>query len=111
MPFQIIGVNLAAQPGVGRRISSHHSRAAQSVKTFRVRLAMALENSPHHLEKSAVLNQRYQDAAQMVSKEALVAIGLSREGVEGNVLRRQFVEPAPHQERLSIDEVGKAREL
>src|SRR5439155_10909151 len=47
----------------------------------------------------------------MIPKEALIAIRLRLESIKRDVLRRQLMEPAPYQKRLSTDQVSKPRKL
>ena len=47
----------------------------------------------------------------MIAKEALVAVRLRLERFKGHLLCRHLMEPTPHQERLSTDQVSKPRKL
>ena len=70
-----------------------------------------MQNLSHHVEKRLVLDQRNQNATQMIAKEAFVAVRLRLERFKGDVLCRQLMKSAPHQERLSTDQVSKPRKL
>src|SRR5881394_1904299 len=111
MPFQVIRVNLAAYPGIVRRLSGHHSRAAQPVKALRVDVVWTAQDPSHHFEQRAIFDQRNQDTAQMIAKQSLVAVSLGLEYFIGDVLCCHLMESTPDKERLSTHQVAKPRKL
>ena len=80
MTFQEFSIQLATRFRIALGVYHDDPGAAESIEAFGTRTGFSFQDTAEDIREGGVLRQQDQDSAEVISKEALISIGIFEKG-------------------------------
>jgi len=111
MAFKVIGVKLAAEPGIPQTLAGKYSATAETIEYTLIRTGFAAKHLAYGARHFLMFGNRHEYAPQVIAKRALIPVSDFLKGVDVEFLVSHFTQAAAGEIRLTADQPEKAGPL